>query len=177
MDTVRRPLVRGNSGVRTFSCVGKLRLTDDWQKPWKDLISLLETHRDTAESQWVTDLNLWQPPSCLNTWNAWNPNLAATFYDWFSRLSPISVLPKRQHRLFRPNPFYAPHPNRCSFLGFLWCSYRFHRTFHHIVSPHVSPAFDLLIPRLWTPISTYYHRFMSVRTIPFPVPPAISSIQ
>ncbi len=35
MDTVRLQLVRGNHGVRTCSYVGKLQLTDDWQKPWQ----------------------------------------------------------------------------------------------------------------------------------------------
>ncbi len=33
MDTVRPQLVRGKTEVRTCSCVGKLRLTDDWQQP------------------------------------------------------------------------------------------------------------------------------------------------
>ncbi len=31
IDMVRRQLVRGNPEVRTSPCIGKLRLTDDWQ--------------------------------------------------------------------------------------------------------------------------------------------------
>ncbi len=56
IDTVRLQLVRGNPGVRTRSCVGKLRLTDEWQQPWKGPYSLLKTPKDTTESQWVMNV-------------------------------------------------------------------------------------------------------------------------
>ncbi len=49
VDTARLQLVRGNPGVRTCYCVGKLRLTDDWQHHELDLINLLETLRYDPE--------------------------------------------------------------------------------------------------------------------------------
>ncbi len=44
----------GTTSTDSSSCIGKLRPTDDWQKKReKEPISLLETLKDTTESQRV----------------------------------------------------------------------------------------------------------------------------